>query len=65
MNNEKEIQEFLSKPPYFQMLSVLTSIQENIPENANESLLKIKKKPPGSYLRLQFSFRQNTKTVDF
>ena len=43
MNNEKEIQEFLSKPPYFQMLSVLTSIQENIPENANESLLKIKK----------------------
>lgn len=43
MNNEKEIQEFLSKPPYFQMLSVLTAIQENIPENANESLLKIKK----------------------
>lgn len=43
MNDEKEIQEFLSKPPYFQMLSVLTSIQENIPENANESLLKIKK----------------------
>ena len=43
MNNEKEIQEFLSKPRYFQMLSVLTAIQENIPENANESLLKIKK----------------------
>ena len=39
MNNEKEIQEFLSKPPYFQMLSVLTAIQENIPEE-----IKSKKK---------------------
>ena len=35
MNNEKEIQEFVSKRPYVQMLSVLTAVQENIPENAN------------------------------
>ena len=52
MNDEKEIQEFLSKPPYFQMLSVLTAIQENIPENANESLLKIKKRHSMSAITL-------------